>query len=133
MKHLLKLLVSTACFALCVTGAEDSKLASLEVALDEAMTQTAMNMASFEISEYLKEELQSAEQQVRAHLFDDQSRTLFDSAASAWIDYRTAQVKFEGNSYAGGSIQPLIINLVSARITRERLNLLNEHARLSGP
>jgi len=42
-------------------------------------------------------------------------------------------VKFEGNSYAGGSIQPLIINLASARITRERLNLLNEHARLSGP
>lgn len=137
MKRIFKLLASAAFLTLSVMATDDPQLAALEEALDEAMTQTAMNIASFEISEFLKAELENAEQEVRTKLYDDQSRALFDAAASKWIEYRTAQVKFEGSSYDGGSMQSLIINLASARITRERLNTLKERIaeqnRLSGP
>jgi uncharacterized protein YecT (DUF1311 family) len=137
MKRTLKLLAFATCLNLAVGATEDPRLTALEVALDDAMTQTAMNMASFEVSEYLKAELEKTEGQVRAYLHDDQSRALFDAAASAWINYRTAQVKFAGNSYAGGSMQPLMINLASARLTRERLNaikeILDDYDRLFGP
>jgi len=51
-------------------------------------------------------------------------------AQRAWIDYRDGHCESEGMKYAGGSIQPLIVNSCKADLTRKRneelLDLLAE-------
>ncbi|MEL6818360.1 MAG: lysozyme inhibitor LprI family protein [Pseudomonadota bacterium] len=51
-------------------------------------------------------------------------------AQRAWIDYRDGHCESEGMKYAGGSIQPLIVNSCKADLTRRRneelLDLLAE-------
>ena len=41
-------------------------------------------------------------------------------AQRAWIDYRDGHCESEGLKYAGGSIQPLIVNSCKADLTRKR-------------
>ncbi|MEO0542417.1 MAG: lysozyme inhibitor LprI family protein [Pseudomonadota bacterium] len=41
-------------------------------------------------------------------------------AQRAWIDYRDGHCESEGMKYAGGSIQPLIVNSCKADLTRKR-------------
>ena len=76
MNRFLKLVALAACFTLSVLAADDPRLAILEATLNDAMTQTDMNIASFEISQYLNAELTKAEQQIRAHLTDDHALSL---------------------------------------------------------
>ena len=41
-------------------------------------------------------------------------------AQRAWIDYRDGHCEAEGAQFAGGSMQPLIINSCKASMTRKR-------------
>ena len=46
----------------------------------------------------------------------------------AWIAYRDAECTWEGFQAHGGSLEPMLVNGCSARVTRERIKELNDNA-----
>ena len=112
-------------FAVCSlrAGTVDFELAKLEAALQAANTQMDMNIRSGEIGVYLDRKLTRLEDRIRKDL-DTEGLKLFEKAAAAWREYRQAQALFEGDTYRGGSMRPLVHNSVFARITQERISAL---------
>ena len=103
----------------------DPELQRLEAALNVAMTQYEMNLASHEIAKYWDAKLASIEKRVERKL-----GTRFAESKARWRSYRMQEVQFRSDGFAGGSIQPLIANLAYAELTEHRvaelLSLLGE-------
>jgi uncharacterized protein YecT (DUF1311 family) len=116
---ILFILLAHSCFG------SDTKLIALEKALSEAETQLDMNIRSKAVVDHWEKKLNKLEVKVQKDL-DATAGALFEKAKTKWIEYRSAQIKFEGDLYRGGSIQPLIHNSTFIRITKERYNSLNE-------
>ena len=103
----------------------DKELVRLRSALNEARSQTDMNLRSKELADYLDRKVTTLEERIKKDL-DREALALFVTAAEKWRDYRMAQTKAEGDVYRGGSMQPLVHNLVFSRITEERLAALQD-------
>jgi len=86
---------------------DDPELQRLGAALDAAMTQYDMNLASWNISKYWDAKLASAEKQVEQKL-DDTERKQFAESKERWRKYRAQEVQFRADFFAGGSIQPMM-------------------------
>jgi uncharacterized protein YecT (DUF1311 family) len=86
---------------------DDPELQRLGAALDAAMTQEDMNIASWNISQYWDAKLGSAEKQVQQKL-DDTERKQFAESKERWRKYRAQEVQFRADFFAGGSIQPMM-------------------------
>jgi len=98
----------------------DPELKWLTAALDAAKTQTDMNLASKKISEFWDAKLASVESRIAQKLDDGQQKAFADSKAR-WRDYRTQEIKFRSDSFADGSIRPLIVNESYSEITEHRV------------
>jgi uncharacterized protein YecT (DUF1311 family) len=110
-------------FAASVSAGADKELIRLEAALDAARSQTDMNLQSGDIAQYLDRKVTELENRIKKDL-DSDALALFTAASDEWRKYRIAETRFEGDTYRGGSIQPLIHNQVFSRITQERLEAL---------
>jgi len=107
--------------------APDPELERLTAALDGAMTQTDMNVASGEISKYWDMKLAAIEKRVEKKLADE-ARRRFTESKDRWRNYRMQEVRFRSEFFAGGSIQPLIANMCYAEITEYRVAELSSLA-----
>ncbi len=101
----------------------EAELARLQHALEEANSQADMNMASRDLAEYWDRALEREEARVLKDCDEEQAR-LFKKAQKLWREFRDAEVKFQGDSYRGGSIQPLIHNTAYAALTKQRVKEL---------
>jgi len=100
--------------------ASDPELKRLTAALDVAMTQTDINLASKKISEYWDAKLAAVEKRVEKKL-DVEQRRRFSESKERWRSYRMQEVEFRTDFFAGGSIQPLVANMCYAEITEHRV------------
>lgn len=101
----------------------DSELARLERALEEASTQTELNIAAREISLYLETRLDAAETETAALLSEEQ-RVLFGQSCEAWRTYRDSFTDAWSMEYEGGSMQPLVYGMCKNRMTKARIEEL---------
>ena len=96
------------------------------------LPQQGMNYCAYQDWQIADEALNAAWPKVRAHMksIDESTREYFPEQAiaeesllkaqRAWIIYRDGHCEAEGGQFAGGSIQPLIINSCKASMTRKR-------------
>ncbi|MCB1421893.1 MAG: DUF1311 domain-containing protein [Nitratireductor sp.] len=96
------------------------------------LPQQGMNYCAYQDWQTADEALNAAWPKVRAHMksIDESTREYFPEQAiaeesllkaqRAWINYRDGHCEAEGGQFAGGSIQPLIINSCKASMTRRR-------------
>ena len=96
------------------------------------LPQQGMNYCAYQDWQTADEALNAAWPKVRAHMksIDESTREYFPEQAiaeesllkaqRAWINYRDGHCEAEGGQFAGGSIQPLIINSCKASMTRKR-------------
>jgi uncharacterized protein YecT (DUF1311 family) len=117
------LLFSLFVVAVHASNSAPDELVRLQRALDSAMTQTDMNIASGELAKYWDRELAKEEARVLGAC-DSEHAKLFRSAQKSWRDFRSAETKFHGDVYRGGSIQPLIHNSTYAALTEQRVKAL---------
>jgi uncharacterized protein YecT (DUF1311 family) len=103
----------------------DKRQSELEAALDAAMTQTDMNIASAELATYLEEKLDDLENRIRATSSGEELE-LFNRTAIRWREYRDAHVALVGKRCEGGSICPLMHNTARARLAGERIGMLRD-------
>lgn len=117
MKHILLilLLISTSIYS-----QEDIELKELKEKLSSSDTQTDMNINSYKMSQYLEKKLINLEKTIIKQL-DDKAQKLFNQLSKDWGTYRDSQVKFKGDIYRGGSIQPLIHNSTFIELTEQRI------------
>src|SRR5690606_15275007 len=98
----------------------EAELARLQHALEEANSQADMNMASRDLAEYWERTLEREEARVLKDCDEEQAR-LFKKAQKLWREFRDAEGKVQGDSYRGGSLQPLIHNTAYAALTEQRI------------
>ncbi|SDF11457.1 Uncharacterized conserved protein YecT, DUF1311 family [Celeribacter baekdonensis] len=93
-----------------------------QVDCDNAMTQTDMNICSYQDYQAADAVLNEtyAWAMDRAKTYGDTAADALRSAQRAWIPYRDAACDAEAVLYEGGSIQPLIMNSCLANLTRQR-------------
>ena len=96
------------------------------------LPQQGMNYCAYQDWQTADEALNAAWPKVRAHMksIDESTREYFPEQAiaeesllkahRAWINYRDGHCEADGGQFAGGSIQPLIINSCKASMTRRR-------------
>lgn len=101
------------------------ELEQLKLNLQGAMTQTEMNVASGELAKYWDRQLQSEESRVlggnnRAVV------TAFQKAQAMWRSYRDAEMRFQGVTFDGGTMQPLVESSTYATITERRVEEIRE-------
>ncbi|HVA54596.1 MAG TPA: lysozyme inhibitor LprI family protein [Gammaproteobacteria bacterium] len=84
------------------------------------LTQADMNIYSYKQAMERRAELDLAEKELIQSLNDEQ-RGEYAQIQQLWEQLRNASVGFEGAQYKGGSIQPLIHNLASKRMTEDRI------------
>ena len=92
---------------------------------DAPLTQTDMNIASYE--DYRKEEEDLALLLKKVtDVLSNKQKEKFHEANEAWHKFVEASVEVEGLAYEGGSIRPTIANRAAARLTRERREQVEE-------
>jgi len=101
----------------------DGELTRLERVLEEANTQTELNIAAREISLYLETRLEAAETETAALLSEEQ-RLLFSQSCDAWRTYRDTFTDAWSMEYEGGSMQPLVYGMCKSRMTKTRIEEL---------
>jgi uncharacterized protein YecT (DUF1311 family) len=110
-------------FALQAAETPEQELARLQKALSSAMTQWDMNETSGELAKFWDRALEREEAKIVASS-DAEHVKLFSTAQKSWREYRLAETKHQGDSYRGGSIQPMILNIAFASITAQRVKEL---------
>lgn len=101
----------------------DAELQRLIAALNAAKSQTDMNLASKNISEFWDARLVSIEKRIKDKL-DKQHQKQFTESSGDWRRYRASEVKFHADFFSEGSIQPLIANESYSQITQHRVTEL---------
>jgi len=93
-----------------------------QVDCDNAMTQTDMNICSYQDYQAADVELNEtyAWAMDRAKGYGQTAADALRTAQRAWIPYRDAACEAEAVLYEGGSIQPLIMSSCLANLTRQR-------------
>jgi len=93
-----------------------------QVDCDNAMTQTDMNICSYQDYQAADVELNEtyAWAMDRAKGYGQTAADALRAAQRAWIPYRDAACEAEAVLYEGGSIQPLIVSSCLASLTRQR-------------
>ncbi|EKE73273.1 MULTISPECIES: lysozyme inhibitor LprI family protein [Roseobacteraceae] len=93
-----------------------------QVDCDNAMTQTDMNICSYQDYQAADVELNEtyAWAMDRAKGYGQTAADALRTAQRAWIPYRDAACEAEAVLYEGGSIQPLIMSSCLASLTRQR-------------
>jgi uncharacterized protein YecT (DUF1311 family) len=109
--------------ALHAAETPEQELARLEKAFSSARTQWDMNETSGELAKYWDRALEKEEAKILASC-DAERAKLFRNAQKSWREYRLAETKLQGDSYRGGSIQPMIHNTTFASITAQRVKEL---------
>ena len=117
------LLFSLFVVTLYAGDAELGELARLQRTLDSAAGQMDMNRASGELAKYWDRELAKTEAEILSAC-DSQHAKLFQDAQKSWRDFRSAETKFRGDAYRGGSVQPLMHNSTYASLTEQRVKAL---------
>jgi uncharacterized protein YecT (DUF1311 family) len=101
----------------------DPELQRLEANLQNAMTQSDLNMASSQIAEYFDRKLVALEKKVEQKL-DSEERKRFSKSRERWQAYRRMEVDFVAAFFEGGSILPLMANQQYSEITQHRVEEL---------
>ena len=125
----IRLLLLACAFVLVATGTaadqppkEDPELLRLNKALDAAVSQADMNIASRKIMEFWEAKLASVEKQtVVAVRSNEAQRIRFTASQKQWRSYRNCEVEFESGFEGKGTIQPLVAGIHYARITERRV------------
>lgn len=117
------LLLALLVLPVAAAGSQDPELRRLTSALQNAMTQTDMNLASKQIADYWDKILVAAQAKVERKL-DAKERKQFLQCHKHWLSYRTNEVAFRAGFYEGGSIQPLMVNTAYSEITEHRVSEL---------
>lgn len=118
------LVCAAAVFGLALAQAgvgDDPDVKAAKEKAEAAESQTDRNITSKAVCDALDVKLKEVEGKIRERL-DAGGKSLFDAAAAAWRNYRSAQVKFEGSFYEGGSIQPLVHNQAYSAITETHVD-----------
>ena len=89
------------------------------------LTQTDMNLASYEDFRREKETLECLSEEV-VEVLSDKQKEKFREANEAWESFVEASVEVEGLEYEGGTIRPTVENLAATRLVRERNRQLEE-------
>lgn len=100
----------------------------LQAKLQEAMTQTDMNLAGAEILKNWDDILNTVWGMLMAEL-DEADKEALRKEEREWIADKDAQAAEAGSESEGGSIQPLIVALRAAELTKERVYELAEYAK----
>ena len=88
-------------------------------------TQSEMNQQSAIDVRDADNDLDSTILDLRRFLDDEEQQSL-DQVQSAWRAFRQAQGAFVGSQWQGGSMQPLMVNLELANVTKRRVVELRE-------
>ena len=96
---------------------------------DAPLTQTGMNLASYDDAQREKESLDDLLNQVISLLSRKQEEK-FREANEAWNKFVQSSIEIEGLEYEGGSMRPTIVNLATARFVRERKRQIEELLKL---
>lgn len=98
----------------------ENEAAALEEKLQNAMTQTDMNVLSGELYLLWDNELNDLWKRIKEKNTKEEMDKLLDEERQ-WIKDKEAKVKKAGAEFEGGSIQPLIENQEATNITKERV------------
>lgn len=102
--------------------------AKLQAKLQEAMTQTDMNLAGAEILTNWDDTLNTVWAMLMAEL-DETAKEALKQEERAWIANKDAQVSKIGEEHEGGSMQVLDRTLKAAELTKERVYELAEYGK----
>ncbi|MDE0083882.1 MAG: hypothetical protein OXT72_14670 [Gammaproteobacteria bacterium] len=92
---------------------------------DAPLTQTAMNIASYEDYEKEREGLDLLVETITSVLSNGQKER-FTVANEAWKTFLDASVEIDGLQYEGGTMRPTVEALVAKRLVRDRKAQLKE-------
>lgn len=87
-------------------------------------TQTEMNINSYKYFLIIDQHMNEQYNELLSLINDQEEKKFLSEAQKNWTVYRLAQSDFEGASFTGGSIQPLVINRSLIRITKTRIKEL---------
>lgn len=99
----------------------DAELLRLEAALDAAVAQRDMNIASGEISNYWDRKLVEVEKKIALKL-NAEERVQFEASKQRFRDYREKEVEFRASFYSGGSLRPLMVSGEYTSLTKQRVS-----------
>jgi uncharacterized protein YecT (DUF1311 family) len=100
-----------------------ARAAMVQKRLDNALTQSDMNIASYELFQEAERDLTAALLELASELTPDGAEALHNSQ-QAWLAYRKFEAEREANIWEGGTIRPLLYNSALEALTRERIALL---------
>jgi len=100
--------------------------AEAEQALQEAMTQTDMNLAAGELYRIWDDTLNIAWRFLKQELDTDTMQKLTAEQLD-WIAEKEAAGAAAGAAYEGGSMQSMAVNLEAAELTKQRVYILAEY------
>ena len=105
------------------SGRPDAELQRITSTVQDAKTQTDMNLASKKLADYWEAKLVAVQTKIESKL-DAKERKEFAQSNKRWQSFRTGEVAFRARLYEGGSMQPLIANNAYSEITEHRVSEL---------
>jgi len=105
----------------------ESKAAKLEEALQEAVTQTDMNLLSSEIYQVWDDVLNRVWGILKNGVLDAETMEALTEEQLRWITEKEAAMQEAGAEYEGGSMYALVVNNKAAELTRLRVYELAEY------
>ena len=105
---------------ICAEHSTSLKQVVLEKTLYEAMTQTEMNISSYELAKYLKEKLKALEMKQSDRMFEE-TRRVFLQSCEKWKIWRDSEASFRAFSYKGGTMHSLVYNTAIIDLTKLRI------------
>lgn len=92
------------------------------------LTQTDMNISSYESYKKTDEELETVLQNVRSSLADSSDNAkwldVLNKSQEAWKLFRQSEIEFRTYQYGGGTIRPTLANSSAESLTRSRIDEL---------
>jgi uncharacterized protein YecT (DUF1311 family) len=96
------------------------------------LTQTDMTIEAGQRAEAVREEMEKALGTLAEKLDDEEDKALLAQSQKAWQEYTHAFCVLEGNAAKGGTMSPMLRNRCTERMTKARLQEIQECLRWSG-
>ena len=101
----------------------DPELQRLTANLQNAKTQTEMNLASEKLAQFWNARLTAIEAKIEGRL-SIRERNRFADSKERWRSYRATEVSLRAGLYEDGSMRPLLLNAAYTQITEHRVSEL---------
>jgi uncharacterized protein YecT (DUF1311 family) len=96
------------------------------------LTQTDMTIEAGKRAQAVREDMGKALATLASKLDDDEDKALLTQSQQAWQEYTQAFCLLEGNAAKGGTLSPMLRNSCAERMTRARLQEIQECLRWNG-